>query len=54
MRLFINTETGEQWTEDEIRQSYAAFRSEMADDCGGFEEYLDNLLLSGSLIEGDK
>lgn len=56
MKEYKNFDTGEIWTEEEIKKEYEAFRCEMEDDFGCFEDYLDHLLdmgrnRTGGLIE---
>ncbi len=54
MKTYMNLDTGELWTEDEIRKSYVDFQSEIAgedEDEGNeyptFASYLDHLLSMG-------
>ena len=46
--LYRNAETGETWTEDEIRNAYESFRDESAymSQFNSFEDYLDEQIRS--------
>ena len=57
MKTYRNIDTGEIWTEDEIRQAFEAFRYEMKETYDSFEDYLDAQLAAGragtgGLVEG--
>lgn len=59
MRTFMNIDTGELWTEDEIRRAYADFQTEIVgedEDDGNeyptFASYLEHLLSMGQQRTG--
>ena len=49
--MYRNIDTGEAWTEDEIRNAYESFRDESAymSQFDSFEDYLDEQIRSGIL-----
>lgn len=46
MRKYMNLDTGEVWTEEEVREAYEDLKGEL--DYNNFEEYLDHLLSLGA------
>ena len=58
MKTYRDINTGEVWTEDEIRKAFEAFRYEMKETYDSFEEYMDEMLRLGrdkvgGLVEGE-
>lgn len=49
MADYINTESGEIWTEEEVREEYEKFKHELEDPKDNFEEYLEDLIQKGEL-----
>lgn len=51
MKKYRNLDTGEIWTEEEIKESFNQFRDEMIDDgkpkYSSYEEYLEEMLSQG-------
>lgn len=45
MKIYMNFDTGEVFTEDELRNLYGMYRDEMRHNT--FEEYMDYMLLMG-------
>ena len=52
MKKYRNIDTGEIWTEEEVKESFEQFRDEIIDDDGkpkysSYEEYLEEMLSQG-------
>lgn len=52
MKKYRNIDTGEIWTEEEVKESFEQFRDEIIDDAGNpkyssYEEYIEEMLNQG-------
>ena len=50
MKMYLVFDTGEIWTEKEIKEAYEQFKDEMKYD--SFEDYMDEMLRMGKNREG--
>lgn len=52
MKKYRNLDTGEIWTEEEVKESFEQFKDEIIDDAGNpkyssYEEYMEEMLSQG-------